>query len=238
MEQKIIDLSPSHKRKPSFSSNSTNAGNYAAYSPVPLPTKKLVIVGDGAAGKTSLLLAFARSYYSEEQYTSTVFDTFTVPVRLGGREACELSLWDTAGQEDYDRLRPLSYSDADVVLLAFALDHPPSLKNVLDKWAPEIRHFLPGVPMLLVGLKADKRGKAERAVSPQEAEEAQKKIGADAYVECSAKEGINVNEVFAQTLKTIGVKKRGTKFMGKITRAFSCLPLPFGPHIGSKHIVE
>jgi small GTP-binding protein len=50
----------------------------------------------------------------------------------------ELALWDTAGQEDYDRLRPLSYPDTDVILLCFSIDSPVSLINVKEKWSPEV----------------------------------------------------------------------------------------------------
>ena len=45
----------------------------------------------------------------------------------------ELALWDTAGQEDYDRLRPLSYPDSHVILICFAVDSPDSLDNVQEK---------------------------------------------------------------------------------------------------------
>lgn len=48
----------------------------------------------------------------------------------------ELALWDTAGQEDYDRLRPLSYPDTDVILMCFSVDSPDSLGNVLFRVTP------------------------------------------------------------------------------------------------------
>jgi hypothetical protein len=62
-------------------------------------------------------------------------------------------LWDTAGQEDYDRLRPLSYPDTDVILMCFSIDSPDSLENIPEKWTPEVRHFCPNVPIILVGNK-------------------------------------------------------------------------------------
>lgn len=65
----------------------------------------------------------------------------------------ELALWDTAGQEDYDRLRPLSYPDTDVILMCFSIDSPDSLENIPEKWTPEVRHFCPNVPIILVGNK-------------------------------------------------------------------------------------
>ena len=69
----------------------------------------------------------------------------------------QLALWDTAGQEDYDRLRPLSYPDTDVLLLCFAVDNPDSFENVADKWAIELHTFCSGAPIILVGTKTDLR---------------------------------------------------------------------------------
>lgn len=69
----------------------------------------------------------------------------------------ELALWDTAGQEDYDRLRLLSYPDTDVIVMCFSIDLPDSLENIQDKWIPEVTHFCPNVPIILVGNKRDLR---------------------------------------------------------------------------------
>merc|ERR1719436_1684089 len=68
-----------------------------------------------------------------------------------------LGLWDTAGQEDYDRLRPLSYPQTDVFLVCFSVISMNSYENVKSKWVPEIQHHAPGVPLLLVGTKSDLR---------------------------------------------------------------------------------
>jgi Ras family protein A len=61
-----------------------------------------------------------------------VFENYVADVEVDGRHV-ELALWDTAGQEDYDRLRPLSYPDSHVVLICFAIDSPDSLDNVSEK---------------------------------------------------------------------------------------------------------
>lgn len=79
-----------------------------------------------------------------------------------------MALWDTAGQEDYDRLRPLSYPDTDVILMCFSVDSPDSLENIPEKWTPEVRHFCPNVPIILVGNKKDLRS------DPQTIKELQK----------------------------------------------------------------
>lgn len=109
----------------------------------------------------------------------TVFDNYSLDVHVDGFNV-ELGLWDTAGQEDYDRLRPLSYPDAHVVLYFYAIDSPDSVDNLFEvsalfsasanlhnvlvvtetsiqKWISEVRHFLPGVPSILVGCKLDLR---------------------------------------------------------------------------------
>lgn len=75
----------------------------------------------------------------------------------GGYTQSEFALWDTAGQEEYDRLRPLSYQEANIILICFAVDFPASLHNVEDKWWPEIAHFCEGVPTILVATKCDLR---------------------------------------------------------------------------------
>jgi Ras family protein A len=86
----------------------------------------------------------------------TVFENYVADVEVDGKHV-ELALWDTAGQEDYDRLRPLSYPDSHVILICFAVDSPDSLDNVQEKWISEVIHFCSGLPIILVGCKKDLR---------------------------------------------------------------------------------
>ncbi|KAF9977936.1 GTP-binding protein Rho1 [Actinomortierella ambigua] len=121
--------------------------------------KKLVVVGDGACGKTCMLIVHSKGTFPKK-YVPTVFENYTMVVPQG-KNNIELSLWDTAGQEDYDRLRPLSYPESDVVLMCFAVNNPPSLDNITEKWFPELTHFLEKIPKLVVGLKTDLRDEAQ-----------------------------------------------------------------------------
>lgn len=123
----------------------------------------------------------------------------------------KLGLWDTAGQADFDRLRPLSYRDADVFLICFSVASPTSLENVADKWALEVKHHGAGVPVVLCGTQADLRDdektkKQLAASSKQPLTQAQgadmaKKIGARAYLECSALQLTGVKGVFDECVR-------------------------------------
>lgn len=183
--------------------------------------KKLVIVGDGACGKTCLLIVFSKDQFPEV-YVPTVFENYVADIEVDSKTV-ELALWDTAGQEDYDRLRPLSYPDTDVILMCYSIDNPDSLENIPEKWTPEVKHFCPNVPVILVGNKKDLRfdenttrellKMKQEPVKPEEGRAMAEKIGAFSYLECSAKCNEGVREVFEMaTRAALQVKKkRGRK---------------------------
>ncbi|KAG6478820.1 hypothetical protein ZIOFF_062264 [Zingiber officinale] len=170
---------------------------------------KCVTVGDGAVGKTCMLISYTSNTFPTD-YVPTVFDNFSANVVVDGNTV-NLGLWDTAGQEDYNRLRPLSYRGADVFLLAFSLISKASYENVAKKWIPELSHYAPGVPIILVGSKLDLRDDKQffidhpgaSPISTSQGEELQKQISAAAYVECSSKTQQNIKAVFDQAIKVV-----------------------------------
>lgn len=173
-----------------------------------MDTIKCVVVGDGATGKTCMLISYACNKFPMD-YVPTVFDNYAVNLIISG-EPYHLGLFDTAGQEEYDRLRTLAYPATDVFLVCFSVASPSSFENVKEKWIPEIKHHCPGVPFILVGTQSDLRddfhtiSKLARCkqsfVSAQEANKLAKQVKATTYTECSALTQKGLKNVFDEAI--------------------------------------
>ncbi|KAG7239523.1 hypothetical protein INR49_028835, partial [Caranx melampygus] len=124
-----------------------------------------------------------------------------------------MGLWDTAGQEDYDRLRPLSYHRRMCFLICFSLVSPASYENVRAKWYPEVRHHCPSTPIILVGTKLDLRDEKETIEKLKEKKLAPitypqglalaKEIDAVKYLECSALNQRGLKTVFDEAIRAV-----------------------------------
>jgi len=166
---------------------------------------KCVVVGDGAIGKTSLIVSYTVNGYPET-YKPTVHDYYTVRITVADKPIT-FQLFDTAGQEQFQVIRRLSYSDANIFLICFNVVDPESFVNVREKWLPELRQYGPErVPIILVGLQSDQRNvvdvkcrlskKGKRPIKYEEGEMLAKKIGAKKYVECSSLTQKHLKSVF------------------------------------------
>uniref|UniRef100_A0A8C6TYT3 Si:ch211-133l11.10 n=1 Tax=Neogobius melanostomus TaxID=47308 RepID=A0A8C6TYT3_9GOBI len=172
------------------------------------------LVGDGAVGKTSLIVSYTTNGYPTE-YVPTAFDNFTVIVVVDGKPV-RVQLCDTAGQkwglvdgsinDELEQLRPLCYRGADVFLLCYSVVRPCSFRNLTQRWLPEIRQHRPDAALLLVGTQVDLREDVQvliqlaqnqqRPVGSEEGCRLAQEIGAVGFCECSALTQKNLKDTF------------------------------------------
>ena len=121
-----------------------------------------------------------------------------------------LGLWDTAGQEGYDRLRPLSYPQTDVFVICFSVTSPASFTHVGQKWKKELEDHAMGVPFLVVGTKADLRDDEAQVQALKDKQQYKTfdqyktealALGATYYCECSAIKNQGLDEVFQEAIR-------------------------------------
>ncbi|XP_054652716.1 rho-related GTP-binding protein RhoV-like [Dunckerocampus dactyliophorus] len=153
-----------------------------------------LLVGDGAVGKTSMIISYIFNGYNSE-YRRTAFDVFTGLVHVNGVQT-RLKLIDTAGQEEFGHLRSLCYAHVDVFILCFSLVNPVSFDNITSKWIPQIRARNTTSPIILVGTQSDLRYNVDvlihldqrcaKPVGPRQAKRLARRIRAYDYIECSA----------------------------------------------------
>eukprot|EP01117_Protostelium_nocturnum_P016659 TRINITY_DN6650_c1_g1_i2.p1 TRINITY_DN6650_c1_g1~~TRINITY_DN6650_c1_g1_i2.p1 ORF type:complete len:195 (-),score=37.68 TRINITY_DN6650_c1_g1_i2:283-867(-) len=156
-----------------------------------LVEKKVVVNGDGASGKTCFIMTSCLKQFPGE-YIPTVYDNHV----YRGNSLLGVEFWDTAGGEDYDRLRPLSYPKTELFITIFSVISRISFNNVREKWIPEIRHHMPKTPIILVGTKVDLREDKETqerlkekkitSIPFEEAWDLSKELKLDGYVEISS----------------------------------------------------
>lgn len=207
---------------------------------------KCVVIGDGAVVKTSLLISYTTNTFPQD-YVPTVFDNYTTTISLKDPNVTEnlnnssttgtethsgptsthsnehlrvfkLNLWDTAGQEEYDRLRPLSYPQTDIFLICFAITEKNSFRNVCDKWLPELKlnsniennslfTNFNKLPILLVGTKSDLEGTIPESdpnyITKNEIDKCVQDNGFMGYVECSAMTQVGVREIFEKAIDVV-----------------------------------
>jgi small GTP-binding protein len=190
---------------------------------------KIVVVGDGAVGKTSFLISFTMNAFPNE-YVPTVFDNFNCMYEFEGSNI-SLGLWDTAGQQDFEKLRPISYKESDIYLLFFSVMNPTSLENIKLRWVDEIRTHSPNTPYYLIGTQIDERDNDElinslkergkHPVSAKEGKESAKEIGAIGYLEIAPKQ-MNFGSIFDDVIRYVVNIRRAGKKKGKFCWSIHC----------------
>lgn len=170
---------------------------------------KCVVVGDSGVGKTNLLFTYIRKIFPKD-YKPGYIDLYRTQLNVDS-QIVNLSLGDTAGSEEYDRLRPFSYNEVNVIIICFSIDSPTSYENVKRKWHPEVKDHCPNVPILLVGTKNDLRDDQEvleklreqnqTTVTQQQGTTMAKQIKAVQYLECASISYDGLDEVSEEAVR-------------------------------------
>ena len=171
---------------------------------------KIVLIGDGGVGKTSMVLRYCENSF-KENYIMTIGSNFsTKQVNLADHSniSVKLQLWDLAGQKHFSFVRPPFYRGATGVIFVFDLTRRSSFANLIG-WKTEVEKVIgSGKPYVLVGNKLDLADGELREVSTQDGESYKEELGAITYLESSAKEDLKVDTIFNELslsiLKTSG----------------------------------
>ncbi|KAJ3604106.1 hypothetical protein NHX12_028847 [Muraenolepis orangiensis] len=210
-------------------------------------TIKCVVVGDNAVGKTRLICARAcNATLTQYQLLATHVPTVLERSRdVVDEVSVSLRLWDTFG--DHHKDRRFAYGRSDVVVLCFSLANPNSLRHVRTMWFPEIKHFCPRTPIILVGCQLDLRyadldavNRARRPLAkpikptdilpPEKGHEVAKELGIP-YFETSIVAQFGVKDVFDNAIRAALISRRHLQFwkshLKKVQRPL--LQAPFLP---------
>jgi len=168
---------------------------------------RVAVVGDGDTGKTCLLIVYKDKKF-DDRYIPTIFDEYSMTIPIN-HEPYLLILSDTAGQEEFDKLRKLAYRFADSFLLCYSIAERNSFENIRLTWAPELSRCRPVAKIILVATKIDL--KSRRTVSTEEGEALAKEIGAAGFIETSSKNQWNIDAAFQMALMAALVARNHKK---------------------------
>lgn len=153
---------------------------------------KIVLLGEGAVGKTSLVLRYVENKFNDKHISTLQASFLTKKLNIGGRRV-NLALWDTAGQERFHALGPIYYRDSHGALLVYDITDEDSFKKV-KTWVKELKKMLgEDICLRIVGNKIDMD--KDRHVSVEEAESYAVSVGAK-HFHTSAKLNKGIEELF------------------------------------------
>ncbi|XP_069844814.1 ras-related protein Rab-21 [Dipodomys merriami] len=158
---------------------------------------KVVLLGEGCVGKTSLVLRYCENKFNDKHITTLQASFLTKKLNIGGKRV-NLAIWDTAGQERFHALGPIYYRDSNGAILVYDITDEDSFQKVKN-WVKELRKMLGNeICLCIVGNKIDLE--KERHVSIQEAESYAESVGAKHY-HTSAKQNKGIEELFLDLCK-------------------------------------
>ena len=171
-------------------------------------TFKIILIGDSGVGKSSLIIRTSKNYFAEEYKATIGFEFFTFVCKINDK-IIKLQIWDTCGQEVYRSLIVSFYRNSSLAIIVYSIDNMDSFHHI-NNWLNDLRDKNnPNIIKFLIGNKNDLEN--ERKVSFEEGENFYKEMNFDYFTECSAKTGINVNEIFIRASKLLYIQQ--TKYL-------------------------
>ena len=165
---------------------------------------KICVVGDGGVGKTSMVLRYTENKF-KENYIMTIGTNFgmkSIELPEKPEDKITLQIWDLAGQDQFQSVRPLFYQGAKAIVYVFDLTRKSSLFN-LFKWKTEVEKIVGSIPCILVGNKLDLVNYEKKKANKEEVDIVKSKLNAFCYFETSAKAGFNIENAFKESAKCI-----------------------------------
>ncbi|KAK3139061.1 hypothetical protein QOZ80_5AG0377220 [Eleusine coracana subsp. coracana] len=167
---------------------------------------KLVLLGDGRVGKTSLVLRYVNNVFSDKQEATVQASYLTKRLVVEG-VPITLSIWDTAGQEKFHALGPIYYRDADAALLVYDITDSDTFNRV-TKWIKELQQM--ASKDIVIAIAANKSDLVRlRSIDTQDAISYAESIGANYFV-TSAKAGTGIDGVFNDISKRLLEKRKNS----------------------------
>lgn len=156
---------------------------------------KVVLLGEGCVGKTSIVLQYVEGQYNSEHITTIQASFLNKKLQLPTGDEVLLNIWDTAGQERFHALSPIYYRGSQGAILVYDITEADSFQKV-KKWVRELKRMLGSdIILIIAGNKCDLS--EERTVTEQEAVEYAHSVGAH-YIETSAKINVNIDKLFEE----------------------------------------
>ena len=160
---------------------------------------KLVLLGESAVGKSSLVLRFVKGQFLEFQ-ESTIGAAFNTQTVCLNDTTVKFEIWDTAGQERYHSLAPMYYRGAQAAIVVYDITTMESFERA-QSWVKELQRQ--GNPNIVIALTGNKSDLAEKRKVPQELAQTYANDNGILWMETSAKSSDNVTELFVAIAKKL-----------------------------------